>query len=587
MPVEKIGTDAVDLLTITASELEGSTIDGGGGEDILELASGDFYLRYDFRSVAVFSGIERIRGISSSHSVSFLSNQIQGIKSFENPNHATFDLNIEGENVDFRNKALDDNIDVYIQSNDATFTVDDMQVAMSVNGTCATGEMLVVEGLSLTDAQRRALHGLGIDRVKDATGIVTEDLFVPSISGLDNRVAVAPGARLHPAAYVSLSEDIGLESMVIQIEDFYWGTGTLSINQSGSVRITSGEGLPLVSIEGRVVAEVLISDFYLGFYFNAEATVADAQEILKALVYESRGTAMPARSSKLKIELTDLSQKSTEAQIELDYRNDAPTDISLNATSIILSPGYNWSTFLSATDPNDGERFTFTLLDDANGQFILKSYGFGVLLSQARPLDNKQTFTITIRATDHGGLSVDRTFTLPVIEEQGSSPDPVVDDPIIGTDDDDDFVGFDGDEEIMGFAGDDVLRGEGGNDTLYGGLGQDMLIGGEGADKFVFNTKVASKRNQNIDIITDFAAREDTIWLENAIFTKLGKTGGLLKKSHFYKGKKAHDKNDYIVYDSKKGALYYDKDGSGASKAVQIAILKNKPAITYKDFLVI
>jgi hypothetical protein len=45
------------------------------------------------------------------------------------------------------------------------------------------------------------------------------------------------------------------------------------------------------------------------------------------------------------------------------------------------------------------------------------------------------------------------------------------------------------------------------------------------------------------------------------------------KPAIFPFGSKAKDKNDYIVYDDKKGARSYDADGSGKSKAVEIATL--------------
>jgi serralysin len=106
----------------------------------------------------------------------------------------------------------------------------------------------------------------------------------------------------------------------------------------------------------------------------------------------------------------------------------------------------------------------------------------------------------------------------------------------------------------------------------------------------VFNTKADSKRN--VDKITDFNVKDDSIWLENAIFKTLGKSGSSatpapLKSNTFYGGSSAHDSNDRIIYNKKTGALFYDADGNGSSKQVQIATLSNKAALTYKDFFVI
>ena len=142
---------------------------------------------------------------------------------------------------------------------------------------------------------------------------------------------------------------------------------------------------------------------------------------------------------------------------------------------------------------------------------------------------------------------------------------------------------------IKGNAGKNVLKGLAGNDKLWGGLGNDTLYGGTGKDVFVFNTKPNKKTN--LDKIADFNVKDDTIWLDNKVFTKLGKgtelRPGKLNKKFFTIGDSAKDANDYLVYNAKKGVLYYDVDGSGAKAAVEIATLKKGLKLTYADFFVI
>lgn len=142
---------------------------------------------------------------------------------------------------------------------------------------------------------------------------------------------------------------------------------------------------------------------------------------------------------------------------------------------------------------------------------------------------------------------------------------------------------------FVGGTGKDTLYGGAGNDKLNGGAGNDLLKGGSGKDIFIFNTKLNATKN--IDKISDFSVPNDSIWLENKIFTKIGSgtmaRPGKLKKDFFVKGDKALDGNDYIIYDSKKGILYFDKDGSGAAKAVAFATISKHLAITEKDFLII
>ncbi|MEZ0170600.1 hypothetical protein [Microvirga sp. TS319] len=141
---------------------------------------------------------------------------------------------------------------------------------------------------------------------------------------------------------------------------------------------------------------------------------------------------------------------------------------------------------------------------------------------------------------------------------------------------------------FVGGTGKDTLYGGAGNDKLNGGAGNDILKGGAGKDIFIFNTKPTTS---NIDKIVDFSAPNDSFWLENKIFSKLGSgtmaKPGKLKKDFFVKGDHALDRNDYIIYDSKKGVLYYDKDGSGSAKAVAFATVGKNLNITEKDFFVI
>lgn len=60
-----------------------------------------------------------------------------------------------------------------------------------------------------------------------------------------------------------------------------------------------------------------------------------------------------------------------------------------------------------------------------------------------------------------------------------------------------------------------------------------------------------------------------------------------MASKYFYKGAKAHDANDRIIYDNKKGVLYYDPDGTGSAAQIKIATLSKKLKMTYKDFFVI
>ena len=142
------------------------------------------------------------------------------------------------------------------------------------------------------------------------------------------------------------------------------------------------------------------------------------------------------------------------------------------------------------------------------------------------------------------------------------------------------------DNRITGNDGANTLSAGAGNDRIDGNLGNDLLTGGAGRDMFVFDTKLNAKTN--LDRITDFNVKDDTIELENAIFTRLKKTGVLAKTSLAVNALgKALDKDDFIVYNSKTGALSYDADGNGKAAAIQFATLQKGLALTSLDFMVV
>lgn len=170
---------------------------------------------------------------------------------------------------------------------------------------------------------------------------------------------------------------------------------------------------------------------------------------------------------------------------------------------------------------------------------------------------------------------------------------------VTGSNIDNDIIGHGGTNTLKGLAGNDLVKASSGNDrveggrgsdTLYGGSGNDKLYGGTGTGKDVFVFDTALSRTKNVDQIYDFNPKYDSIQLENKIFTKLGKgsiKGVKFKSDMFVKSTQAQDREDRIVYDSKAGALYYDKDGTGSAAQVKIATLSKNLKLTASDFFVI
>jgi Ca2+-binding RTX toxin-like protein len=132
------------------------------------------------------------------------------------------------------------------------------------------------------------------------------------------------------------------------------------------------------------------------------------------------------------------------------------------------------------------------------------------------------------------------------------------------------------------FAG-NALRGNNGANLINGADGNDTLTGLGGADSFLFNNLLDAATN--VDAITDFSVADDTIQLDDGIFT--GLVAGTLAANQFVVGAAAQDADDRIVYDGTNGALFFDVDGAGGVAAVRFATVGAGLGLTNNDFLVV
>ncbi len=149
--------------------------------------------------------------------------------------------------------------------------------------------------------------------------------------------------------------------------------------------------------------------------------------------------------------------------------------------------------------------------------------------------------------------------------------------------------GTDSSNKLIGTSGADTIVAKGGADFLYGKGGSDALTGGTGMDKFVFDTRL----DGSIDQIKDFKPGEDVLYLDNAIFTKLG-SGSLSSPGKIWgtnledgAGAKPDNSNDFLAYDSTTGNLSYDADGSGSGSAIVFAHLQTGLDLSAANFAVI
>ncbi|MGL4490156.1 MAG: M10 family metallopeptidase C-terminal domain-containing protein [Rhizobiaceae bacterium] len=146
----------------------------------------------------------------------------------------------------------------------------------------------------------------------------------------------------------------------------------------------------------------------------------------------------------------------------------------------------------------------------------------------------------------------------------------------------DGIIGGLGVDTIVGNAANNLLFGGGANDLIYGLGGNDYLNGGAGSDQFVF--LAALNATTNVDTVSDFAHGVDDFNLAKSIFASIG---AALDASELRLGAAAADANDYLIYNSANGQLFYDVNGSGAGGQTLFATVTAGTVLDVGDFVMV
>jgi Ca2+-binding RTX toxin-like protein len=148
----------------------------------------------------------------------------------------------------------------------------------------------------------------------------------------------------------------------------------------------------------------------------------------------------------------------------------------------------------------------------------------------------------------------------------------------------DSIIGGTQDDFLVGGAGNDTLLGQGGDDSFIAGGGYDRLSGMVGMDIFIFNAPLDP--TTNVDVFTDFRSADDTIRLDDAVFT--GLAPGALSAGAFALTSATGEADDRIVYDVNTGNLFFDVTGGDREDMIRFARLGGiSTDVTADDFFVI
>jgi Ca2+-binding RTX toxin-like protein len=574
------------MLTLSPSEVEGSVLDGLGGNDTLQLLDGG---TFDLTTLQTFASIETIQGSAGHDTIILSADQMAGVLVLDgggSPATHWDEVRLVGDSFDFTGKTLMGIDRIALQTDGAVLRVGDLNTALLASGTASQSDTLIAASVTFTQAQVRLLHRQGIDTVVDASGTYAN--LAPVAAHLDgDRFEAKAGQRVFvdEGRDAVLTEDDGLLALLkVEAPVGLSAPGRLRIDLTGGVGLEGGYASGSTVRVGGIDIGMLwdASDAGLSIIFNANATPARVQEVLRSLTY-TMADAVPETSvqQQIVVTLTDEGGRRSTSTVRIDQTVKVePPQLTLSHAAVPeLSPGGTLVGLLNAKAPGPGG-FTYRLLDGAGGRFILDGDRLLVAPGAGLDFETQTTHEIAVRASAADGRSFDQRFIIEVEDVR----DEVIFSPTGSA------TGTEGNDTLIGGRGRDTLDGWLGDDVLYGKNGHDRLSGGKGKDTFVFDT-TPSKRT-NVDRIADFKVKDDTIYLDNKVFKKLGAKGSLdhpakLNTKMFWKGSKAHDADDRVIYNPKTGVLSYDPDGTGKSAAVKIAVLSKKLALNAKDFFVI
>ncbi|WP_457089592.1 hypothetical protein [Microvirga sp. P5_D2] len=327
----------------------------------------------------------------------------------------------------------------------------------------------------------------------------------------------------------------------------------------------SGNEVRENAAKGTVVGKLLIADRPEGSVtYEVLDGVGTIFEVVDGQLVVKDGTALDYETGALRqirIKVTDGAGETHIETLKIKLL-DVPEYISLTGQAVAENALAGTVVGTLKSDQDAAQPLQYRLLDDAGGRFAIVDDRLVVKDGGKLDYEAATSHQIKVQVTDWAGATHETMLTVLL---------------------------QDGLDILRGTKGKDALIGTVGSDRIYGELGNDTLTGKAGQDVFVFGTKLDKKKN--LDGIADFNVVDDTIWLDNAVFKKLGKgtelNPGKLNKKFFTIGDKAKDKDDYLIYNKKNGTLSYDQDGFGEKAAVEFAKLSKNLKLTVADFFII
>ncbi|PWW00622.1 Ca2+-binding RTX toxin-like protein, partial [Hoeflea marina] len=197
----------------------------------------------------------------------------------------------------------------------------------------------------------------------------------------------------------------------------------------------------------------------------------------------------------------------------------APTDMrftpnaGLGNASSTITAGTVLFSVASVTDPDPGDRFTYSLVNNPYGAFTINA-GTGAIAIGFDQGPVNSTSTVTVMATDNSG----NTYQEVVNIYSGDGANSALTGSGTGF-----YVSAGGSDTITAGAGEDMIFSGTGNDNVSAGAGNDIVYMGDGNDRFDTQFGHADDDDGNDHI--DGGAGVDDIWAGGGDDILVGGTG--------------------------------------------------------------
>lgn len=416
------------------------------------------------------------------------------------------------------------------------------------DGGTGAGDVLVIDTPGVTDpvffADLRSVTLLGFETLVIGYGDDVDDTAVAQIKSSQIGAGISSTATIASADTTSFHTKEVLEITM----------DTASINLSQMTIAFNANFDDFISIMGRT-----LSDTIIGSSGKDAVNAGSGNDTVLG------GAGVDTLNGSIGIDTADYSDKLTKVTIALNVAGNATVVVTGGETESIYE-------FENLIGGSGADSFTGNQADNIFRGGLGKDVMDGLTGKDTADYSDKhQKVTVTLNTTLFADVFINGTANINK-EDRIKNFENV--------------TGGSAGDNLTGDILANILVGNGGVDTLNGGKGNDTLNGGGSADKFVFSTTLSA--NANVDTIVSFAHNSDVIQLDDAIFGAIGPT---LATNEFLKGAgktSGADANDFIIYNTSNGRLYYDKDGKGGAASVHFATLDTKPAtLDAGDFAIV